>query len=74
MALCHRQRLAATDPWMVKVDNFRGMLTYVVGQIATPLAPATVGAGLTDAWRQKQNNPADDTQLVHIEAGMEVGD
>src|SRR5262249_8789067 len=49
--------LAATDSWMVKIDNFQSALTYVVGQIGTPLLPATVGAGLTDAWRQKQNNP-----------------
>jgi hypothetical protein len=66
--------LAATDSWTVKIDDFQGVLTYVVGQIGTPLVPATVGAGLTDDWRQKQNNPVANTQLVHIEAGMEVGD
>lgn len=66
--------LAGTDSWTVKVDNFRSALTYVVGQIATQLVPGTVGAGLTDAWRQKQNNANAATQLVHVEAGMEVGD
>jgi hypothetical protein len=65
--------LAASDSWVVKLDNFVGVLDYVTGKIATPLVQGTVGAGLTDAWRQKQNSVTAPTQLVHIEAGMEVG-
>lgn len=65
--------IAASDSWTVSIDNFTGQLDYVVGKIATPLVAGTVGAGLTDTWRQKQNNVAAATQLVHVEAGMEIG-
>jgi hypothetical protein len=52
--------LAASDHWVVCLRRLTRELDYVVP------------AGLTDAWRDRQDN-APRRPLVHVEAGIEIG-
>jgi hypothetical protein len=55
--------IAASASWTIQINMLQSRLDYVVA----------TGSGLTDAWRQMQNNPTAETQLVHVEVGMEIG-
>lgn len=54
--------IAQSDAWLISLHQLNRSLNYVVP------------AALTDQWNRKQGDPAANTQLVHVEAGVKIID
>jgi FAD/FMN-containing dehydrogenase len=57
--------LAKSDSWVVSLRQLMRRLDNVVGPTSS---------ALTAGWRQKQLNVNESTRLVHVEAGIEIGE